>query len=40
MPDDELYFASITKLAKLLRTKKISSVELTQLFLARLEKAG
>ena len=40
MADDELYFATVTELAKLLRAKKVSSVELTRLFLTRLEKFG
>ena len=37
---DELYFKTITELARMLRAKKISSVELTQEFLARLKALG
>jgi len=37
---DELYFKTITELGKMLRAKKISSVELTQEFLARLKALG
>lgn len=40
MPDDELSFACVTELANLLRAKKVSSVELTRLFLTRLENIG
>ena len=40
MADDELYFATATELARLLRAKEVSSVELTRLFLARLENLG
>ena len=40
MPEDNLVFASVTELSKLLRAKKISSVELTKMFLDRLEKLG
>jgi Asp-tRNA(Asn)/Glu-tRNA(Gln) amidotransferase A subunit family amidase len=37
--DEDLAYASISQLAKLLRTKTISSVELTKFFLARLRKS-
>ena len=37
---NDFAFASIVELARLLRARKISSVELTQLFLDRLEKFG
>jgi aspartyl-tRNA(Asn)/glutamyl-tRNA(Gln) amidotransferase subunit A len=37
---DELYFKTIAELSKMLRAKKISSVELTQVFLARLQTLG
>ncbi len=40
MPRDDLFFATITQLGRLLRTKKISSVELTHLFLGRLGTFG
>ncbi len=42
LPDnrDELAFYSVTQLAELLRTRKITSVELTQFFLNRLRKYG
>ncbi len=40
MPDDELYFATIVELSARLRAKKISAVELTRIFLARLETRG
>lgn len=36
--DEELAFLPVTELAALVRTKKISSVELTKLYLARLKK--
>jgi Asp-tRNA(Asn)/Glu-tRNA(Gln) amidotransferase A subunit family amidase len=36
--DDDLAFASVATLAELVRTKKVSSVELTKLALARLKK--
>jgi aspartyl-tRNA(Asn)/glutamyl-tRNA(Gln) amidotransferase subunit A len=40
MPHDNLPFATIAELQKLLRAKKISAVELAKFFLARLEKIG
>ena len=40
MSFNELAFKTVTELAKMLRTKKISSVELTQYFLNRLEQYG
>src|ERR1700694_2713427 len=40
MTDSSLVFASATELSKLLRKKKISSLELTRLFLERLETLG
>ena len=40
MPDRDLHFATAIELARLLRARKISSVELTQIFLDRLEKLG
>jgi aspartyl-tRNA(Asn)/glutamyl-tRNA(Gln) amidotransferase subunit A len=40
MPDTELYFATATELGKLMRRKKVSSLELTKLFLDRLESEG
>jgi Asp-tRNA(Asn)/Glu-tRNA(Gln) amidotransferase A subunit family amidase len=36
--EEDLAFSSVTKLAALLKTKKVSSVELTKLYLARLKK--
>ncbi len=40
MSNDRLHFASLNELSKLLRAKKISSVELTKIFLDRLETLG
>ena len=40
MPEIPLPFRSATELGKMIRAKKISSVELTTLFLERLEKQG
>ena len=40
MPDENLVYASVGELASWLRARKISSVELTTLFLNRLEKLG
>ncbi len=40
MPDSDLFFANVTELGKRLRAKKISSVELTKIFLERLQKLG
>ncbi len=40
MDIDEMYFAGVTELGRLLRTKKVSSVELTRLFLDRLATCG
>ena len=40
MPDTELAFATATELGKLLRRKKVSSLELTKFFLDRLESEG
>lgn len=37
---EELAFASLTQLAELVRTRKISSVELTKMYLARLKRYG
>ena len=37
---DELAFAPLTQLAELVRTRKISTVELTKMYLARLKKYG
>ncbi len=38
--NDELYFKTATELGKMLRACKISSVELTQIFLERLKTLG
>jgi len=40
MPGEELYFLSLTELAKRIETKKLSPVELTQLYLDRSQKFG
>jgi aspartyl-tRNA(Asn)/glutamyl-tRNA(Gln) amidotransferase subunit A len=40
MSDPSLVFATATELSKLLRKKKVSSVELTRLFVERLQKLG
>lgn len=40
MRGDDLYFASVTQLGRLLRAKRISSIELTRLFLDRLATHG
>jgi len=40
MPGEELFFLSLTELAKRIETKKLSPVELTQLYLDRSEKFG
>ncbi|GAC1664026.1 MAG: Asp-tRNA(Asn)/Glu-tRNA(Gln) amidotransferase subunit GatA [Candidatus Acidiferrum sp.] len=40
MPGPELFYLPVSELAKLIETKKISPVELTQLFLDRSEKFG
>lgn len=40
MPETPLHFQTATELGKLIRAKKISSVELTTLYLDRLEKQG
>lgn len=37
---EELAFASIGQLAELIRTRKVTSIELTQMYLARLKKYG
>src|ERR1051325_2744170 len=37
---DELAFATVPQLAELIRTKKVSSVELTKMYLSRLKKYG
>src|SRR5437773_3215205 len=37
---DDLAFATVPQLAELLRTRKISSIELTQMYLARLKRFG
>ncbi len=37
---DELCFATVSELAKALRRKRVSAVELTRMFLARLERIG
>jgi aspartyl-tRNA(Asn)/glutamyl-tRNA(Gln) amidotransferase subunit A len=38
--DDELAFAGVAALGRLLRERRVSAVELTELFLARLERLG
>jgi aspartyl-tRNA(Asn)/glutamyl-tRNA(Gln) amidotransferase subunit A len=40
MPGEEIYYLSVTELAKRIETKKLSPVELTQAYLARAEKFG
>jgi aspartyl-tRNA(Asn)/glutamyl-tRNA(Gln) amidotransferase subunit A len=40
LTDNEVFFKTTTELARMLRSRKISSVELTQLFLERLKKLG
>ena len=40
MPDTDLFFMTATELSKLLRRRKISSLELTRLYLERLERLG
>ncbi len=40
MPETPLHFKTATELGRLIRAKKISSMELTVLYLERLEKAG
>jgi len=40
MPAEELFFLSLTELAKRIETKKLSPVELTQLYLDRSQKFG
>ncbi|HTT32175.1 MAG TPA: amidase [Methylomirabilota bacterium] len=40
MPGEELFFLSLTELAKRIETKKLSPVELTQLYLDRSQKFG
>lgn len=40
MPEPPLHYRTATELGKLIKSKKISSVELTRLFLQRLEKQG
>jgi Asp-tRNA(Asn)/Glu-tRNA(Gln) amidotransferase A subunit family amidase len=40
MASEELFFLSVTELAKLIETKKLSPVELTQKYLERSEKLG
>jgi aspartyl-tRNA(Asn)/glutamyl-tRNA(Gln) amidotransferase subunit A len=40
MPDDDLFFSSLTHLGQLLRARKLSSVELTKIFLERLGEIG
>jgi Asp-tRNA(Asn)/Glu-tRNA(Gln) amidotransferase A subunit family amidase len=37
---DDLAFATVTQLAELVRTRKVSSVELTKMYLSRLKKYG
>src|SRR5260370_7368392 len=37
---DDLAFATVPQLAELIRTKKVSSVELTKMYLGRLKKYG
>jgi Asp-tRNA(Asn)/Glu-tRNA(Gln) amidotransferase A subunit family amidase len=40
MLSDDILFSSITELAKLLKSRKISPVELTESYLQRLERYG
>jgi len=40
MPGEEIYYLSLTELAKRIETKQLSPVELTQAYLARSEKLG
>src|SRR5438270_11967855 len=40
MPDSDLFFMTATGLSRLLRRQKISSLELTKMFLERLERLG
>src|SRR5438309_4234284 len=40
MSVDDLAFASVPQLAELIRTRKVSSVELTKMYLSRLQKYG
>ena len=40
MAGEEIYYLSVTELAKRIETKKLSPVELTQAYLARAEKFG
>src|SRR5271170_6156358 len=40
MPSEEIYYLSVTELARRIETKKLSPVELTQAYLARSEKFG
>jgi aspartyl-tRNA(Asn)/glutamyl-tRNA(Gln) amidotransferase subunit A len=40
MPSEEIFYLPVTELAKRIQSKKISPVELTQLYLARSEKLG
>ena len=40
MPGEELFFLSLTELAKRIESKKLSPVELTQLYLDRSQKFG
>src|SRR5712691_6322844 len=40
MPDEEIFYLSVTELAKRIESKKLSPVELTQMYLERSEKLG
>jgi aspartyl-tRNA(Asn)/glutamyl-tRNA(Gln) amidotransferase subunit A len=40
MPGEEIYYLSVTELAKRIETKKLSTVELTQAYLERSQKLG
>src|SRR5437870_13262082 len=40
MPDTDLFFMTASELSRLLRRRKISSLELTKMFLERLEQLG
>ena len=40
MAGEEIYYLSVTELAKRIETKKLSPVELTQAYLTRSEKLG
>ena len=40
MPGEELFYLSVTELAKRIEAKKLSPVELTQIYLDRSQKLG